>query len=144
MVRGKLTLVSSKLKAGENICFIFISTFLKCILIEHCITASLGSGILFQNISPMLPAYDALVHTCSWISVLGLNSLWVELNFSELCRYSLTVPPCEWELRPWNQTRVGPKSPPPPPPPPPCLKRVYHGHRVLSTVWFALQGCSHC
>lgn len=63
MVRGKLTLVSSKLKAGENICFIFISTFLRSILIEHCITASLGSGILFQNISPMLPAYDALMHT---------------------------------------------------------------------------------
>lgn len=64
MVRGKLTLVSSKLKAGEkNIYFIFISTFLRSILIEHCITASLGSGILFQNISPMLPAYDALVHT---------------------------------------------------------------------------------
>lgn len=107
MVRGKMNLVSSKLKAGENsICFVFINIFLRPILIEHCITALLGSGILFWNVPPVPPPFGALVHTTDLA-----QHAWSELPLDGIeLQWALQVF-TEWDLRPWNQTRLGLKSP---------------------------------
>lgn len=99
LLRSKLTLTSSKLKAGENT-FVLFLLILSWGLFSLSITL-LGSGILFQNVSSMPPAYDALVHTadlaqCAW-SESPLDGTELQQTLQVLT---------EWKLKPWNQTRI--------------------------------------
>lgn len=126
MVKGKLILVSSRLKAGENnICFIFINIFLRLILTEHWLLLYLDQEYYFKMFLQCPPPIVLWSTLQIWLSMLDLNFLWMELNFSEISRSSLSGSSGHGTRQDlaWNLLFL------------PCLKCVSHGQGVLSLVY---------
>lgn len=134
LLRSKLTLVSSKLKAGEN-------TFVLFLLIL--------SWDLFSLSIASLLYLDQEYYFKMFLQCPSLMMLWCTRRFGSVCLIwipfgwnwtSANSPGTQWIApqfmepdKTWPETSFSS----------PCLKCVCHGHGVLSTVWSSHQGSSH-